>query len=70
MCFWLACVKKVVPTKPVWITEGAASGASKPIIVLPDQIFPLVEGFFGPLRVPLPRTGAVLDDEIRWDRGV
>ena len=63
-------VKVVVPNKPVVITEGAAargaaaaSGATKGIVVEPRQLFPIVEGFFGPLRVPLPRTSAVLDAE-------
>ena len=61
-------VKVVVPNKPVVIiaeTTAAASGAAnkKGIVVEPKQLFPIVEGFFGPLRVPLPRTSAVLDAE-------
>ena len=55
-------VKVVVPNRPVVILQGAASGA-KHITVEPHQLFPIVEGFFGPLRVPLPRTSAVLDAE-------
>ena len=55
-------VKVVVPNTPVVIQQGAACGANR-IIVEPHQLFPIVEGFFGPLRVPLPRTSAVLDAE-------
>ena len=47
----------VFPNQPIAISEGTASG----VRVKPDQLFPIVEGFFGPLRVPLPRTSAVLD---------
>ena len=58
-------VTVVVPNTPVVIiaeSAAAASGAPKNgIVVEPKQLFPIVEGFFGPLRVPLPRTSAVLD---------
>ena len=60
-------VKVVKPNEPVVIIEGAASGATKKartgISVDPKKLFPIVEGFFGPLRIPLPRTSAVLDAE-------
>ena len=63
-------VKVVVPNTPVVIAEGAAASgaaaascATTRIVVEPRQLFPIVEGFFGPLRVPLPRTSAVLDAE-------
>ena len=60
-------VTVVKPNKPVVIIEGAASGATKKartgISVDPKKLFPIVEGFFGPLRIPLPRTSAVLDAE-------
>ena len=41
-------VKVVRPETSIEITPGAASGAPR-IIVQPDKLFPIVEGFFGPL---------------------
>jgi len=38
-------------------------GAEKNIPVPPESVFPIVEGIFGPLRVPLPATTAILDAE-------
>ncbi len=52
-------VKVVTPNTPVKILQGAASGAD--IAVEPHALFPIVEGFFGPLRIPLPATTAALD---------
>ena len=37
-------------------------GTSK-IMAKPAALFPLVEGIFGPLRVPLPATPVLLDAE-------
>ena len=36
---------------------------SKSITLRSHQLFPIVEGFFGPLRIPLPATSAALDAE-------
>ena len=36
---------------------------TKKISVRPADVFPLVEGIFGPLRVPLPATPCILDAE-------
>ena len=36
-------------------------GFSKPLTVETHKVFPIVEGIFGPLRVPLPRTPKILD---------
>ena len=41
--------------------DVAACGAKCPATVKPHDLFPIVEGFYGPLRIPLPRTSAVLD---------
>ena len=41
--------------------DVAACGARRPATVKPHELFPIVEGFYGPLRIPLPRTSAVLD---------
>ena len=41
--------------------DVAACGARRPATVKPHDLFPIVEGFYGPLRIPLPRTSAVLD---------
>ena len=49
------------PNAPIVVLETSASGAS--ITLQPHQLFPIVEGFFGPLRVPLPATSAALDAE-------
>ena len=54
-------VRTVVPNAPIVFLQKAASGAS--IALQPHQLFPIVEGFFGPLRVPLPATSAALDAE-------
>ena len=49
------------PNKPIVVLHNAASGAS--ITLQAHQLLPIVEGFFGPLRVPLPATSAALDAE-------
>jgi hypothetical protein len=36
---------------------------SKPFKVMPYECFPIVEGVFGPLRIPLPRSPAILNAE-------
>ena len=36
---------------------------TKTLIVKSDRVFPIVEGIFGPLRVPLPRSPKILDLE-------
>ena len=41
----------------------AASGAKRLLTL--EALFPIVEGFFGPLRIPLPRTPAVLDSRFK-----
>ena len=48
----------VEPRKPIKIT-----GATKTVSVTTAELFPVVEGIFGPLRIPLPRTTAVLNHE-------
>ena len=44
------------------------TSGSKFHMVPPHALFPVIEGFFGPLRIPLPATPAVLDAEYetRW----
>ena len=37
--------------------------ATKPFELSPSDIFPVVEGILGPLRVPVPKTPAALDGE-------
>jgi hypothetical protein len=37
------------------------SDAGQTIVLNPQRLFPVVEGYFGPLRVPLPASPAVLD---------
>lgn len=53
-------VKVVSPKSSIDVTQEA-SGAKHPVPVQPCLLFPIVEGFFGPLRIPLPQTSAVLD---------
>ena len=48
-------------TYPNSSVDVAACGAKCPATVKPHDSFPIVEGFYGPLRIPLPRTSAVLD---------
>ena len=50
-------VYTVMPSKPLII-----QGTSKFKVSCAD-VFPLVEGIFGPLRVPLPATPCILDAE-------
>ena len=56
-------VKVVVPNQPILISGDTAASGANSFRVDPNNLFPIVEGFFGPLRIPLPRTGAVLDHE-------
>ena len=51
-------VKVVSPNSSV---DVAAGGARRPETVKPHYLLPILEGFFGPLRIPLPRTSAALD---------
>ena len=48
--------------------QGFYVCGSEKILVTPVDCFPTVEGIFGPLRIPLPRTPAILDAEygIQW----
>lgn len=48
--------------------EDITFQGTKPITVSPDRCFPIVEGIFGPLRVPLMCTPHVLDQEygVEW----
>jgi hypothetical protein len=57
-------VVKVVPSEPILIRSTHETFHT----LQPDQLFPIVEGFFGPLRMPLPATSAVLDAEysVQW----
>ena len=50
-------VYRVVPNKPIQIK------GSQTFEVDPSDMFPIVEGIFGPLRIPLPRTPVCLDRE-------
>ena len=46
------------------------SNNGKTIVLKPERLFPIVEGYFGPLRVPLPASPAVLDKHygVAWPR--
>jgi hypothetical protein len=54
-------VVTVVPREPILIRSTHAKFHT----IQPNQLFPIVEGFFGPLRMPLPATSAVLDAEYK-----
>ena len=58
-------VYNVVPSKPIKI-----QGTKKKISANTEHLFPIVEGIFGPLRLPLPATPYVLDKEYgsHWSR--
>jgi len=50
----------------VYVVKPAADikiRGTQPFMVTTKQLFPIVEGIFGPLRVPVVRTTAVLDAE-------
>ena len=57
-------VYNVVPAKPITIL------GTKKISANTEHLFPIVEGIFGPLRLPLPATPYVLDEEYgsHWSR--
>jgi hypothetical protein len=50
-------------------TRVVMHGANGKIDLTPHSVFPIVEGIFGPLRVPVPRTTAMLVAEYGGDWG-
>ena len=50
-------------------TRVVMHGAKGKIDLNPPSVFPIVEGIFGPLRVPVPRTTAMLVAEYGEDWG-
>ena len=57
------CSANTGPAKSLEMCAPIEIKGSQTFEVDPSDVFPIVEGIFGPLRIPLPRTPVCLDRE-------